>query len=194
MGFTSYSIKNDQAFNAALQRAKKAVSDLRIPFELIAIDFYKSQKAIFSLKGPGQYPDFGGFKPNATGAIVNGQKVSRRDLYKSRKKKAVGFDYPLLVGKSKRLKTAASIKGGAGNITIVSKQSLTMGVDDKSVPYAKYHQSDKPRKKLPQRKFLFIGPESSFANSEQKGRLQRWLQIFRTNVPNLIRKESGFRK
>lgn len=193
-GFTSYSIANDKAFNEALTRARGAANDLRIPFNLIAIDFYRSQKAIFNLKSAGQYPDFGGFNPNALAGRIRGQDVNRKALYSFRKKQAVGFDYPLLVGKSRKLKTAASQMGGAGNITIVSKTSLAMGVNDSTVPYAKYHQSDKKRTVMPQRKLLFIGPESHFANNEQKGRLNRWMQILSTNVPAKMRKESGFGK
>jgi hypothetical protein len=50
-----------------------------------------------------------------------------------------------------------------------------------------YHQSDDPRSKIPLRKFLFIGPESSFANSDQAGRLQRWLGYVQSYVTAKVR-------
>lgn len=157
-GFVSYSIENDQIFQKALADAKKVANDLRIPFTLIAADFYRSQKAIWQLKSPGQYPDLS-------------------ESYKPKKLKKVGFLYPILKLNG-YLETAASIQGGPGNITEIGKTELSMGVDEKVVPYAIYHQSDAPRKKIPLRKFLFIGPEAiRFANSEQQGRLERWLGI-----------------
>lgn len=157
-GFTSYSVDNDKAFRKALDKAAKISDDLRIPFTLIASDFYRSQRAIFSLKSPGQYPDLS-------------------DSYKPQKEKAVGFLYPILK-RNGFLETAASVQNGPGNITQIGETELIMGVDGGRVPYAIYHQSDSSRKKIPLRKFLFIGPEAKeFASSEQQGRLERWMGI-----------------
>lgn len=156
-GFTSYSVDNDKKFRSALREAAKQSDDLRLPFTLIAADFYRSQRAIFQLSGPGQYPDL---SPE----------------YKKRKQQRFGRIYPILKAHG-YLEAAASVQRGPGNITEVGRQELTLGVDDSSVPYAKYHQSDKPRAKMPLRKYLFIGPESSFATNEQKGRLERWMNI-----------------
>lgn len=189
MAFTSYTIENDVAFRAALNKAKEAAGDLRLIFRLISADFYKSQKSIFQLKSPGKYPDLGGFQPNKKVSA----NVTRRDRAKARKKALVGFLYPLLRGRTRDLETAATVQGGAGNITLIGKQSLTMGVSGRSVPYAAVHQSDRTRRKIPQRKYLFIGPEAPrFATSEQKGRLERWLGIIGGNLPALISKQTGF--
>ena len=157
-GFTSYSVDNDRKFANALKKARQTSDDLRIPFTLIASDFYRSQRAIFLLKSPGQYPDLS-------------------ESYKKQKQKKVGFLYPIL-RRNGYLEAAASIQFGRGNITKIGKTELEMGVDGDVVPYAIYHQSDAPRKKIPLRKFLFIGPEAiRFANSDQQGRLERWLGI-----------------
>ncbi len=178
--FTSYTLQNDAAFKAALTKASAALQDLRVPFGLILNDFYKSEQAIFKLKGPGKYPPF----KNSSGEVSSlggrnnpfGRKrtvtVTNESPYQRAKKKAVGFDYPLLV-RSGAL--AASLLGpnNRGSIAKVTKLSLTFGT---SIAYGIYHQSDSPRKKIPLRKFLFIGPEApSFATSEQQGRLQRWV-------------------
>lgn len=188
-GFTSYKIQNDVAFNAALDKARAQVNDLRLVFRLIAADFYKSQRSIFKLKSAGQYPDFGGFHPFVR---VSKNGPQRREAYKLRKFKKLGFDYPLLVGKTGALRDASSVKDAPGNITLIGKQSLVIGVSDAAIPYAKFHQSDRPRKILPLRKFLFIGPEApKFASSDQKGRLERWLNIISDNLPVLIQRQSG---
>jgi phage gpG-like protein len=168
-GFTSYSVDNDKTFRNAVDRALKITDDLRIPFTLIAADFYRSQTAIWKLKGPGQYPDL---SPN----------------YKPRKLKKTGFIYPILKLNG-FLETAASIQGGPGNITKIGAKDLEMGVDEKAIPYAIFHQLG--TKKMPMRKFLFIGPEAiQFASSEQIGRLERWMGILNEFMAQKL-KQSG---
>ena len=170
----SYSADNDAKFKRLLSEASAAVEDLRIPFGLISMDFYKSQKAIFSLKGPGQYPDFK--KDPKTG----------ESKYKKWKLEKFGFDYPLLfrtgaLGKSVMEPTAP------GSIHKITKLSLTIGT---AVDYGVYHQSDDPRNKIPLRKFLFIGPEAQrFATSEQMGRLERWMGILNDYVIKRLQRE-----
>jgi phage gpG-like protein len=150
--FTSYEVDNDLAFQKALDRTKNKVGDLTIPLILIAKDFYKSEQAIFKLKGPGQYPDLA-------------------DETKEQKVRQVGFVYPILK-RSGRLEGSVTKGEHPDAINqIVNKDTLIIGT---SVPYGIFHQSDAPRSKIPLRKFLFIGPESSFALSPQKGRLERW--------------------
>jgi len=157
-GFTSYSVDNDKKFKDALDGARQITDDLRIPFTLIAADFYRSQAAIWKLKSPGQYPDLS-------------------EKYKRRKLKKVGFLYPILKLNG-FLEVAASVQNGRGNITRITAHEITIQVDDNVVPYAKYHQSDEPRKRIPLRKFLFIGPEAKkFASSNQIGRMERWTGI-----------------
>lgn len=153
--FTSYIVDNDRLFRDAITRAQQVVSDLRVPFGLIAKDFYRSEQAIFKLKSEGQYP-----------------AISER--YGKLKEKKVGFKYPLLVRTGK---LASSLLSGnaEGSILNIDSNSLEIGT---AVEYGIYHQSDAPRTKIPLRKFLFIGPEASrFATSDQMGRTERWLNI-----------------
>lgn len=169
MSFTSYAIENDRAFREALKKASESVEDLRLPFGQILKDFYRSEQAIFKLQGPGLYP-----------------AISEK--YGKRKQKEVGFKYPLLV-KSGRLAGSLLGPNNAGSISSIGKQSMYFGT---SVDYAIYHQSDAPRKKIPQRKVLFIGPEAPrFANSDQVGRLQRWLGYINDHIANKA-KQAGF--
>jgi hypothetical protein len=176
-GFTSYTVDNDNKFRDAIKRASDVSQDLRIPFSLILKDFYKSEAAIFKLKGPGLYPPFKGPK-----------KANGHTAYQDQKIKKVGFDYPLLV-RSGAL--AASLLGPSnpGSVSLVTKLSLTFGT---SIPYGIYHQSDEGRSKIPLRKFLFIGPEApSFATSEQMGRAQRWLGYMQDHIDREVKKAAS---
>lgn len=167
---TSYSVENDAAFKKALDDALTKVSDLRIPFKLISNDFYKSQRAIFMLQSKGQYPDFGGINPTA-------EKTEKAKWAKFRR---CGFIYPLLVGRENRLMDSTTTPNHMDSINIIGKKSLIIGT---KTPYGVYHQSDLARKKIPLRKFLFIGPEASrYATSQQMGRLQRWVKTINDYV------------
>lgn len=171
--FTSYEVENDEKFQAAIDKAIRTVGNLRIPFELISDDFYKSEKAIFQLKSAGKYPDFGGLRPNER-VRWQGELVSKREVARIKKREEVGFDYPLLK-RSGKLMRAVTKPNAKGSINEIRKDSLTIGTN---LPYAVFHQSDKARTKMPLRKFLFIGPEAKrFANSNQVGRLKRWVGI-----------------
>ena len=168
-GFIQYNFENAQAFQSSLDKALSKISDLRFPLNLIADDFYKSEKAIFQLKSPGGYKDL---KPKT----------------KIQKQKKFGFIYPILK-RTGILERSITRKGAPGNITIITKTTLTVGT---SVPYGIFHNSDKPRKKIPQRKFVFIGPESRAFNAKDRGkgggRLTRWTNILERFVFEAIKK------
>lgn len=173
--FTSYTVDNDKKFRNAIKKAAEVSEDLRVPFGLILRDFYKSQQAIFKLTGPGKYPPFKGVKDPETGMTQ----------YQASKKKKVGFDYPLLV-RSGRLSSSLLGPSNPGSVSKITKLSLIFGT---SVPYGIYHQSDLPRKKIPLRKYLFIGPEAPrFATSEQQGRLQRWQGYLQDHIERNVLK------
>lgn len=169
--FTSYLVDNDRRFRDALTAASGVIEDFRIPFGQILRDFYRSEQAIFTLKSPGKYDDF--------------RSGGAQSKYAIAKQKAVGFKYPLLV-RSGRM--AASLLGpnNPGSVAQIGQSSLSFGT---SIPYTIYHQSDEPRKEIPLRKVLFIGPEATqFANSDQAGRLQRWLGYIDNHVVQTLNK------
>lgn len=205
----SYSIRAEKAFQAQLKRAAMVTNDLRVPLRLIAIDFYKSQKAIFNLKGPGQYPDFKGLtigerreadaakRPNRIRPYEprpQMRKISAFDgftpyQYFKQRKAGLSKGYPLLKFTGALEESVTKI-GGGGNITEINKDSLILGTE---VDYAAYHNSDAPRSKIPLRKFLFIGPESrEFAsNKDFSGRLGRWNNILNDFVLKQMAQELG---
>ena len=67
-------------------------------------------------------------------------------------------------------------KSATGAVYNVTKDSLVMGTE---IPYAIYHQSDRVRRTLPQRKIVFIsgGPADRSQDSNLSGRREAWLNI-----------------
>lgn len=174
MGEQGYSLEHEKV-TQAIENARREAKDLRIPFKLIAQDFYKSQKAIFGLKGPGQYPDF---KPGP---------------YRKRKIKKWGFDYPLLKASGALEKSVTNPSDPNADL-FIGKAEIEIGsrITDK---YGKYHQSDKPRKVLPQRKYLFIGPEAKrFATSDHMGRPDRWVEIIQKHLEKEMTRNGAIKK
>lgn len=182
-GFISYDLENDAAFNKKVNEAIKQVGNLVVPFRAIANDFRKSRRAIFALSGPGRYPDFQGKKIGELRkspmqqARANAKPIpesaNSMTPYQYRKQKKYGLarGYPLLKATG-RLEKSLTEAGGE-NITIIERTALLMG---SSVPYGQYHQSDSPRRKIPLRKYLFIGPEAGNV-SPDRGTLDRWVKI-----------------
>lgn len=176
----SYVLENDAIFRRTLADAREVISDFRVPFGLISRDFYRSQRSIFALKGPGQYPPFKNsnrvqFKQDGVG-VKRLQAREEYDLskspYQNRKLRKFGFDYPLLVATGK-LAASVTTPNASGSVNLITKLSFVVGT---SLSYGIFHQSDSPRSKMPLRKFVFIGPEAPrFATSQQQGRLQRWV-------------------
>lgn len=173
-GLIKLNFENREQYLSTLRKAFTKVGDLRFPLELIAQDWYKSERAIFKLQGPGGYPDFA--NPASERAKV----------------KAVGFDYPLLKRNGK-LEASVTSDTAEGSVKIISRRQLIIGT---AIPYGIYHNSDKPRRKIPQRKFVFIGPESRFFNEKDKakegGRLTRWTGILEGYVDSVM-KSRGFK-
>lgn len=164
-GNFNWSISNVNDVNDALNRLGKEISDFRIPFTLIASDFYRSQRKLFTLQSKGLYVDLS-------------------EWYKKQKQKEVGFIYPILVGKSRALSNSTL---GRDNLYSKFSISATTMVIGTTVPYGKYHQSDLPRTRLPQRKFIFIdGGKGDKSKDGVNGRRERWIKIIDTHIDQLI--------
>lgn len=186
---TSYIVSNDKDIVAALSRLEKTVSDFRIPFGLMAKEFYKTNKKIFQLKSKGLYPDFGGFNPLREVGFFDGKPETARSRAKRLKKKEVGFVYPLLF-RTGRIASSLLNPSDPEAVYKLDKKNLMLGTD---VPYAIYHQSDKPRKTLPQRKVVFIdgGPYEQSRGANISGRRETWLNIINQYIVDTINEE-GF--
>lgn len=175
-------IENERDFKNALDKLGKATSDFRIPFRLISSDFYRSQKKIFQLQSEGLYPPLGGF--NYTAVDDNG--LTRRENAETRKEKLTGHPWaPILFGKTGDLRDSTLSNSHRYSIFFLGRQELQIGT---SVPYGKFHQSDKPRTKIPQRKFIVIdgGPNDTAKDSSISGRRDRWIKIINTHIDQLL--------
>ena len=128
-------------FEKKLRGLMKRSDDMSPAFSVIGYMFRQSRKTIFSLKGPGQYPDF---------------KGGKNSPYAKRKEYLLGRKYPLLY-LSGDLKESIIDKNDSKNITVIDKKAFAFGT---KIPYAKYHNSDRLRKKIPLRKFIFWGHEA----------------------------------
>ena len=182
---TSYIVENDDDFRAAIERLRSVTKDFRIPFGLIAKEFYQGNKKIFTLKSAGKYPDYGGFAPN-TPVKFRGINTTRKVKARFLKKREVGFIYPMLV-KTGRLASSLTNAGDPETVRFIGKQSLSLGT---SVPYTKFHQSDKARTIIPQRKVVFIdgGPLETSQGASTSGRRQAWLNILNQYILDNIDK------
>jgi len=168
---TSYEIENDKEFAASIDKALRTVSDLRFAFGEIARDWFKSNKTIFSLQGSGLFPPL-----NPVYARVKENRAGRR--------------LPIMVGakigggESGELRDSVTKLRDPNAIVRIDKTSLVMGT---KVKHGIFHQSDRPRTLLPQRKFLFIGPEApSSAGSRITGRLQRFKAIIENEIQSQL--------
>lgn len=112
-------------------RLEKATGDLRPAFEIIASDFYKSNKFLIFEAKPGRYKDL---SPD----------------YKAQKQKVYGNIYPMLVA-SGRLEESLTVRGGNENITLINPRRMTLG---SKTPYATWLQTG--TRKMPARPPLLI--------------------------------------
>lgn len=125
-------------FEKKLRKLIKRGNDFSPVFHTIGEMFRQSRKTIFDLGSAGGYPDL-------------------KESTKRQKAKEVGFLYPILF-RHGSLRSSLVDRSDPDNITIIKKTSFAFGT---KLHYAKYHNSNKtPRKKIPQRKFVFWGAES----------------------------------
>lgn len=173
-----WSIQNTEAFSKRLDALGTATSDFRIPFLLIASDWYRSNRKLFTLASAGLYQDL------APAKGIDGNPTTTSN-YKKSKLASVGFVYPILVGRTRKLSNSILGKRNKGSIFTLRRQELFMG---SSIEYGKYHQSDGLRSKVPQRKFVFIdgGPADRSKDSAINGRRERWINIIDDHILQLV--------
>lgn len=179
----SFITDNDKSFERGIQRLAKTVSDFRKPFAAISNDWYKSNKIIFGLKSKGLYHEFGGFKSQDK-VMYKGIERTKQYVAEDKKRCEVGFVFPLLK-RHGDLEASMLSKTNAKAEYFLGRQTLIMGTN---VSYAKYHQSDRDRRTLPQRKMVFIsgGPNEPSRDSAVTGRIERWLNIMNTHITQVI--------
>ncbi len=131
-------------------------------FEQFASDFYKDEKRIFNLRSAGQYKNLSTtpyfFKRKGSDRGPRGGKYKRFEGgYKEWKQYYYGFTYPILFA-SGRLAASLLSRNARDSVSIVKKDRFEIGT---SVPYAVYHHSQQPRRRLPRRPIWFFGEQNS---------------------------------
>lgn len=178
---------NSESFNETVKEALKSVKDLRPAFIQVAREFYKANRAIFTLKSAGQYPDFKGAKIRET--WQNPGKPERRKrngeytAYQWFKQSETGFNggYPLLKF-SGRLEKSITDPSSAETALTITPQTIIMGTN---VEYAQYHQGydGEGAKKIPFRPFLFLDPSTAKSFSSIISRRNTaWMKAIRSYV------------
>ena len=151
-----YAFDPDSTFQKKLEEVYAATKDLTIPLTLMSKEWYKGNRSIFALKGPGRYKDL-------------------TEKYKKRKQKNKGFIYPILRYSGDLEKSITKADDNNSISYIVNKSTLVLGT---KVPYAIYHQSQtEPRPKIPYRPFLFVGVEQIAPDDILNNRLKNWIKI-----------------
>ena len=135
VGFVSYNVDNDKSFKRNIDKAIKAVGNLRFPLGEVSRDIYKTTRQNFILKGDGQYPPLSA-------------KYAKR-------KKALKPSAPILVY-SGELRDSVTKPRHKDSILSIGNQSLVQGTN---VVYANAIQDgskEESNRNMPARKFLFI--------------------------------------
>ena len=136
----------------SLLEAAQKVGDLTIPLNLISREWFKSNRAIFSLKGPGKYVDL-------------------TALYKERKRKSEGFIYPILKRSGRLEKSITDPTDPEAVSYIINKISLALGT---TTPYAVYHHEGAGNN--PVRPVVLFGNEQVAPQALNK-RVEIWRRI-----------------
>lgn len=139
----------DEKLLAQLKRAQENAVDLKIPFKLIQESWFKTNRAIFSLSGPGKYMDL-------------------KESTKRYKTKKLGSPYPILRMSGRLEKTLIQYGDTANKIY---SDYMLLG---SSIPYAKFLQSG--TKFMPARPPVFAGGEAA-APDDIKKRVNIWTKI-----------------
>lgn len=181
-----------QSIFATINKFSDQVSDLRPPLIQIAREFYKSNKFIFKLQGPGKYPDFSGPKIVQTWKTPGRPWARTRDgsmtAYQWQKTQAKwpgvnAKGYPLLRA-SGALERSITQDGDQNAVKILTKKSLVIGTQ---VEYGIHHQYGAPKANVPMRKFLFIDASSTEStNPNLSRRSEAWTRALETYISRMI--------
>ncbi len=148
-GFTGYRVDPDKKFRKSVTDALSKVSDLSLIFQIIGVSWFKSNKAIFALRGPGKFADL-------------------TDRYKLLKQAKRGFVYPILRA-SGALEDSLTDPGNSDAVFNVDAKSLILGTRK---PYAIFLQGGTSRMKA--RPHVLIGAEQT-GPEEFNERRKAWI-------------------
>ncbi len=158
-------VVNFDKFEQKVHAALKKVGNIQPALLAIASDWYKDNKQIANLKGPGMY-----------------QPLSRRRAaYKIRK---YGSEFPILVATGRMINSILNPKDPEA-IYVLGKQTLVLGTMN---PYAIYHQSSEPRKVIPYRPIIFNKAVQGSHAKVYETRMKRYTRTIDTYVKKELKK------
>ena len=155
----TFKVDPNKELQKVIKEAIGSFKDLSIVFKLITNDWFKSNRAIFTLKGPGKYTDLA---PDSGRSTYD---------YKTAKEKAVGFVYPILK-RSGLLAASITDPTDTNSVNLIlNGTTLVLGT---KVPYAHAHQDG--TKRLPIRPVIFTNGEQS-SPDDMYNRNGAWIKI-----------------
>ena len=167
--FIDFTVDPKGVFKKALLEAGRKVDNLKVPFQLITMEFYKANKALFP-------------EPGRNGPAVF-EDLSER--YKRQKDKKFGFIYPILTATG-RLRDSLTKPDDRDTIaTVINRKTLLLGT---KVPYAPALQFG--TKNMPARPYLVVGTESGLwaKSTHIQRRKKAWIQILEKYCADSLRK------
>jgi len=134
----SYVVDPGKKFSAALKDAQEKSVDLTVPLQLIARQWFKSNRAIFALKGKGKYADLS-------------------PKYKLLKRRIIGSEYPILEFSGALKESITNPKDSHAISLVINKTGIVLGT---SIPYAP-HLHFGTNRPMPARPVVMIGAEQT---------------------------------
>ena len=170
--FVDYKVDPTGSFKKALRKAGKISSDLRVPFKLITMSFYRTNKVLFTLKSKGPFDD-----------LSNNYKEEKAEKY--------GFIYPILKATGALERSITNPTDSNTVASVLNKTTLILGTkltSKKGAPYPAFLQFG--TKFMPARPYLVVGTEKGrWAQSKTiRRRKQRWIEVLGKYCADSLRK------
>lgn len=152
---------DDEELRKKFNLAYDSVSDLRPVLTLIRESWFKGNRAIFALKGPGKFADL-------------------TAKYKKRKQLQLGFVYPILkrrgLASTDSLESALTVPDSKHSIArIIGKFSLYVGVNESNDIFRYLYEGTSKMKARP---YIFVGAEQTMpSNYELNNRAKAWNKL-----------------
>ena len=175
--FIDFKVDPTGAFKKALRKAGKISKDLRVPFKLITMSFYRTNKVLFTLKSKGPFDDLSDKPPS----------------YKDQKLAKYGFIYPILKASGALEKSITNPTDPNTVASVLNKKTLILGTKltsggEEDAPYPAFLQFG--TKFMPARPYLVVGTETGkWAKSKTiQRRKQRWIEVLGKYCADSLRK------
>ena len=172
--FVDFRVDPKGSFKRALREAGKKSSDLRVPFKLITMSFYRTNKVLFTLKSKGPFDDLS-------------------DDYQDEKAAKYGFIYPILKASGALEKSITNPTDPNTVSSVLNKKTLILGTKltsggEENAPYPAFLQFG--TKFMPARPYLVVGTEKGkWAQSKTiRRRKQRWMEVLEKYCADSLRK------